>query len=583
MQNMAKNEDTIHPTTDQGIADLMGENHASKPAVASEEQQQKFKEKMQDIEIREKERIARDRANELGIGYIDLKGFPIAPETLSLISEEQARKCRTVAFLHSGNELRLGTIDPENPDVVALLHELVEREHVNGALYYISEHSLEHALKNYARLPKHMQQIGGVAISAADLQKHQAKIGNFRDIADSVSRVSLSDVMTVIIAGAVQSRASDIHIEAEQDDVKVRYRIDGVLHDVASMPHDQWPKIISRIKLLAHLKINISDVPQDGRFTITLPKEEIDVRVSSVPTAYGESVVMRLLMSSSARLTYDDLGIQGEAHLLLERELKRPNGMILATGPTGCGKTTTLYALLNKLNSPETKIITLENPVEYKIKGINQSQVDTSRGYNFAKGLRSILRQDPDVVMVGEVRDPETAEIAIQAALTGHLLLSTMHTNSAAGTIPRLLSMQVKPFLLAPALNVIIGQRLVRKICEHCKVEKKIDKEQSSRVQEVIASMPEHAKKEAESKPLKFYEGKGCRICSEIGYRGRIGVFEVFVVDEDVEKMILAGQISEHELQGLAVKKGMLTMVQDGILKAIAGVTTVQEVFKVTE
>jgi len=329
--------------------------------------------------------------------------------------------------------------------------------------------------------------------------------------------------------------------------------------------------------------MNITDRPQDGRFTIYLEKEKIDVRVSCLPTSYGESVVMRLLLSSSIGLGFEKLGFRKEVLNLLKQQIKRPNGMIITTGPTGSGKTTTLYAILNELNDKETKIITLEDPVEYRLQGINQSQVDKSKNYTFAKGLRSILRQDPDVVMVGEIRDLETSEIAVQAALTGHLVISTLHTNDAAGALPRLLSMGVKPFLLAPSINAVIGQRLVRKICDKCKKEISIPLEQMEKVKKILLEIPVNSMIKIDLDKLKFYKGEGCEACQGLGYKGRMGIYEVFTIDSDIEKEILSGQLSEYKMKELTKAQGMITMVQDGVLKALEGITSIDEVFRVAE
>ncbi len=329
----------------------------------------------------------------------------------------------------------------------------------------------------------------------------------------------------------------------------------------------------------------MTDKPQDGRFTIHLKEGKIDVRVSVLPTAYGESVVIRLLMSNVKSLSYDDLGIRGRALEQLTREIARPNGLIVTTGPTGSGKTTTLYSILMKLNTSDTKIITIEDPVEYQLQGINQSQVDPARGYTFANGLRSIVRQDPDIILVGEIRDIETAEISIQAALTGHLVLSTIHTNSAAGTIPRFLSMGAKAFLLAPAIIAMIGQRLVRRICAHCKVEEALPPELLARVVESLNKIPADApeRKGVDLANMRFVKGKGCVECHDIGYKGRIGIYEVMVMNKEIEKMILGGQVSEYDMEDIAVKNGMITMLQDGLLKALEGATTPEEVFRVAE
>ena len=398
--------------------------------------------------------------------------------------------------------------------------------------------------------------------------------------------MNITELVTLLIAAALKTESSDIHVEAEAKDVKIRFRIDGILHTVAILKLENWSKMISRIKLLAGLKINIIEKPQDGRFTIELSNDKVDVRVSTVPTSYGESIVLRLLRSSSVGLNFEDLGIRGKSFVDLKHEIQRPNGMIVATGPTGSGKTTTLYAILNKLNKSDTKIISLEDPIEYRLEGINQSQIDHSKEYTFANGLRSIVRQDPDIIMVGEIRDLETADVSLNAALTGHLVISTIHTNSASGAIPRLLAMGVKSFLLSPALNAVIGQRLVRKICPDCKVVDEVDNDTIIKILNVLSKIPVKSAErlsDEELNNLKFYRGKGCPKCHMLGYRGRIGIFEIMTMNPEIEKVILSGQVSEYDIQEIAIKNGMVTMVQDGLLKAKDGITSIDEVFKVAD
>ncbi len=551
--------------------------------VAPEEAQEKFREKLTEIKLKEQEQSVQRRADELGIGYINLKGFPIGPEVLTLIPEAVAQDLQAIAFFHQDDQVRVGAVDPTSEHVIALLENLTADLKANVAPYAISEHSFELAFKLYAAVPKVKKFSAGVQVSAEDLLHFKQDLKSFKDIDAQLKKVSLTQIITLLIAGAVVSRSSDIHIEAEEQDVKVRYRIDGVLHEVARLPVTSWRKVISRIKLLAHLKLNITAKPQDGRFTIFLEKENIDVRTSTLPTAYGESVVMRLLMSSSVGLKLDDLGLRGHALGILRKQVARPNGMILTTGPTGSGKTTTLYAFLTQLNTPDMNIITLENPVEYHLPGVNQSQIDETGDYTFAKGLRSILRQDPDVVMVGEIRDGETAEIATNAALTGHLVLSTLHTNDAAGAIPRLLALGVKSYLLAPALNCLIAQRLVRRICQDCKQPVELDAETKTRVLDSLKALPPASGEKVDLEHLTFFKGTGCDACQHIGYKGRIGIYEVLTMNSEIEKIILSTQVSEYDIRAIAQRTGMVTMVQDGLLKALEGVTSVAEVFEVAE
>ncbi|MBI4092503.1 MAG: type II/IV secretion system protein [Candidatus Kerfeldbacteria bacterium] len=552
--------------------------------IASEETEEKFRQKMQEIQFKEKEHLAQERGGKLGLNYINLSGFPIGPETLALIPRSISEKLRMVCFLRSGHELRVAAVDPEKAGVRELVDEMAAEHNSHVVLYVVSQHSFEQALKLYERLPRPPKAVGGVEIKSEDIKRYRQDLRDFRALEQQVRRVPLTETFTLILAGAIEAQASDIHIEAEEEDVKVRYRIDGVLQTVAALPKDAWPRIINRIKLLAGLKINIENTPQDGRLTIYLDQERIDVRVSTLPTAFGESVALRLLMGSNVAITFDKLGLRGRAFDIVSREIERPNGMVLTSGPTGSGKTTTLYAVVTKLNQPDTKIIALEDPIEYRLPGINQSQVDWSKGYTFAKGLRAMLRQDPDIVLVGEIRDLETAETAIQAALTGHLLLSTIHTNDSLGVIPRLLSMGVKPYLLAPALNVVMAQRLVRKICEHCRTEYTPDPETIVRVKAALAKIPKNSGEKFDpAKPSRFVKGAGCSQCHGIGFHGRTGIFEVLMITSDLEKLVLTGVAIEADLRDLAEKQGMLTMAQDGLLKALDGITTVEEVFSVAE
>ncbi len=553
------------------------------PQVSGEKENVKLSEKMREIEIKAKERETEKRASALGLPYINLYRFAISPETLVLVPKEQAAALKAICFLNLNDEIRLGAVEPENPAVKELLYQLQERARANGQLYAISENSFANALKLYDALPQIKKISKGVEITEAELQKFQNEITDFKELDAAVKKVQITDFVTLLIASALEARASDIHIEAEEAKIAIRFRLDGVLTDVASVPPDSWARIISRIKLISTLKINVNDRPQDGRFTIFLTKDKVDVRVSTIPTAYGESVVMRLLRSTATGLKFEDLGIRGTAFEELKRQVERPNGMIVTTGPTGSGKTTTLYAVLTKLNGPAMKIITLEDPIEYKLAGINQSQIDPSHDYTFAKGLRSILRQDPDVVMVGEIRDLETAETAIQAALTGHLVVSTIHTNSAAGAIPRFLSMGVKGFLLAPALNAVVGQRLVRRLCQECKEADTLDADTAKKARDLLAKLSPKAGYKVDLDQLNFFKAKGCPACGNLGYKGRIGIYEVMVMNKEIEKIILSGSTSEYEMEAVGIANGMVTMSQDGLLKALDGLTSVEEVFRVAE
>jgi type II secretory ATPase GspE/PulE/Tfp pilus assembly ATPase PilB-like protein len=564
--------------------------------ISKDETSSKLSSKLSDIELKEKEKETERIAEEQSLSYISLEKFPVSQDAIKILPREQAEALQLVCFLYSGEEMRLASLNPGNPQVTKLAAELGKKYHTHVKTYLVSQDSFDTAFAVYDKIPV-IVRIEGVSITAEDLSKFNEQMANFDELSKLIQETGLTETINLVIAAGLKFGASDIHIEAEEAGVKIRLRIDGVLHDVAELPKTAWDKINSRIKLLAGLKLNIGNKPQDGRFTITLSDDKVDVRTSTIPSAYGESIVMRLLKASSIGLEFENLGIMGKAFNDLQIEIDKPNGMIVTTGPTGSGKTTTLYAILNKLNKPETKIVTLEDPIEYKLAGIVQSQVDSTESdeevdektgsikkkstYTFAKGLRSILRQDPDIVMVGEIRDLETADTSINAALTGHLMLSTLHTNSAAGALPRFMAMGVKPFLLAPALNAIIGQRLVRRICQHCKIQ---DTEIDNAAMTLVLNTLNEISPESGHKPalddLKFYKGKGCEKCHDLGYKGRVGIYEIFTMTPEIEKVILSGKISEYEVEKLAVANGMITMLQDGLLKAIEGITSVEEILK---
>jgi len=552
--------------------------------VSNEGSQKKFTQKMVGIRRNQLEVEAERRSQQLGVPYISLEHFPVSQEALRQIPREMAAAEKVICFFATPDEVRLGAVNPENEKVADMLAEIKDRNHADGMVYLISESSLERILELYNRLPIIKGITKDIEITENALSGIQSDVTDFSSFQELLKKKSTTDLVVTIMGAALKLDASDVHIEAEAERLVVRFRLDGVLHDAASLPKETAKQLISRIKLNSTLKINITEDPQDGRFTIKLKAYDVDVRVSTIPTVHGESVVMRLLRQTGQKITLDDLGIRGRALAVLKTEITRPNGMIIITGPTGSGKSTTLYAVLTILNKPGVKIITLEDPVEYRIPGVNQSQIDHSKEYTFAKGLRSILRQDPDVVMVGEIRDLETADIAVQAALTGHLLLSTIHTNSAAGAIPRFMAMGVKPFFLSPSLNCVIGQRLVRKVCAKCRQEivlADFDAMLKEKVTAVLARLPESELKER--KTDRFFKAVGCVACNNLGYKGRISICEIFSLSPALEKMVGAGTVSEAVIEETARAEGMITMVEDGMLKALDGMTTPEEVFRVTE
>lgn len=549
--------------------------------ISSDNISDKFNETYKKIQIKQEEEAAAATASVFGLDYMDLHQFPIGPEALKSIPQTDCAKYSIVCFYRAFQEMRIG-ITSFNDNVIDYITALnTEESDTKKKIYYISKSSQEVAMNLYDKLPKVKTFVNGFKIDQDVFDKFKEELKTFEDVNNKIQEVELSEMITLILAAAIQFGSSDIHIEAAETRVIIRIRVDGMLSEIASVKKEIWPKIITRIKLMSKLKMNISDIPQDGRITIVLDNDKIDIRVSTLPTAFGESVVMRLLKSSAASLQFEELGLIGSTFDKLTEAVEKPIGMIITTGPTGSGKTTTLYAILNKLNKSDVNIITLEDPIEYKLPGLNQSQIDHSRDYDFAKGLRAILRQDPNVVMVGEIRDGETAEVAVEAALTGHKVISTIHANSAAAAIPRFMSMGVKPFLLAPALNAVMAQRLARKICKNCKEEVQIDQEKLEKIKKYLSEIPEKSGFKVDLNDLHFFKGKGCEKCHGLGYKGRIGLYEVMTVTPKIEEIILSGKVSEYELEKLAMEDGMIKMVQDGLLKAIQGTTTVDEVFRV--
>jgi len=428
--------------------------------------------------------------------------------------------------------------------------------------------------------------LGSVTISSKIIDEVNAEV---KDIAGFKKKIegylleSITDLLDVILYGAISLNASDVHIEPQEEETRLRIRLDGILQDVIFFTHDSYRHLLSRLKLLSKLKLNIKDKPQDGRFTIDVNNLLIEVRTSSLPAEYGESIVMRLLNPKSL-ISLDELGLRPDLYKIFQTEIEKPNGMIIVTGPTGAGKTTTLYAFLKKIQNPEIKIITIEDPIEYHLKGVSQTQVAPEKGYNFADGLRSIVRQDPDVILVGEIRDLETSKIALQASLTGHLVLSTLHTNDAAGTIPRLVDLGVDPATIASGLKMAVAQRLVRKVCKECGIPSKPTEKELSEIKKGLRNIPKNVKLPDLDK-LKIMRAKeegGCSVCNFTGYKGRAGLFEAFLVDSEMERFILTNP-PVSEVRKLAIKKGMITMYQSGLIDIAIGQTTFEEVLRVVE
>lgn len=512
----------------------------------------------------------------VGLPYINLFGFPVELNALKLVPKEQAEQAESAPFIVSDQQVRVATSNPNNPGYKKMVGQLTKAGY-RAKSYYVSKSSLAHIIGFYENLIKNVTPAATeVTISEQDLAKFQESVTSLKEIQTRANSASVTEMIDLLAAAALQLEATDIHLEPTADLLRVRYRLDGILHDAAELPLASHKPLINRIKLLSKLKLNVSAVAQDGRFTIQTKERPIDVRVSIIPSQYGEAVVMRLLGVGAVLLKVSDLGLRDQAAEVIAQELKKPNGMILTTGPTGSGKTTTLYSFVHTLNSPGLKIITLEDPIEYRLEGIEQTQVDEGKGYTFARGLRSILRQDPDVLLVGEIRDLETAETAVSAALTGHIVFSTLHTNDSAGALPRLIDMGVRPFVLAPAINAVIAQRLVRKVCQECFTEYKPSETDRQYIESVLG--PKLMAQVTKTHPnLTLALPKGCKACNFLGYKGRTGVFEVFRIDDAMEKLILSAA-STAEIRETAVAQGMVLMKQDGVLKALDKITTLEEV-----
>lgn len=514
----------------------------------------------------------------------------IAGDIINIIPSEVAKKYEMMAFEKSEGILKVAMIDLENTEALNALNFVAEKEKVTIETYEVSKENFTSLLAHYNETSEALKDALDSYKDDKDqedaYEKNNENTKKDKNEAEILKDAPVTKLVEVVISHAVEGKASDIHIEPMDKDYRVRFRVDGILHVSLIFPLEIGPVVISRIKILANLKIDEKRKPQDGRFRLNFNKKDIDFRVSSLPVVGGEKIVMRILDKEAESSSTELLGLVGKAKEDISLAIKETYGMILMTGPTGSGKSTTLYTLLKMLNSEERNIITLEDPVEYFIEGMNQSQIKPEIGYTFASGLRTVLRQDPNVIMVGEIRDAETAELAVHAALTGHLMFSTLHTNTAIGAIPRLIDMGIEPFLLSSSLRMVIAQRLVRRICEKCKEEIKISDFIKERVLEKIKNIPA---KELESyginlaDEIKFYHGAGCDVCNGTGLKGRVAIYEAVPVTEAVKNIIIEKRGSEDLIKKERERMGVLTIEQDGVLKIVQGLTTIEEVERVTE
>lgn len=530
------------------------------------------------------------QANLLGVPLL-AESPKINLEVMRVISEEVARKNNMAAFEKNGKVVKVAMQNPQDFEALNVLRFIAQNMRVEFEVYLCSKEVLDEILRQYsggaegamAEAVKSLQgdEEGGEALEVANDEEEKEQHDE-----EVLQAAPVTKLLSVIIRHAVEGKASDIHIEPFNKGYRVRFRVDGILHASLAVPKEVGRAVVSRIKILSNLKIDEKRKPQDGRFKIVEEGHAVDFRVSTLPVVDGEKVVLRILDTSNKLVDIKSMGLMGKGSEVLLKNIMEPFGIILITGPTGSGKSTTLYSCLEVLNQEERNIITLEDPVEYSIGGINQSQINADIGYTFASGLRSILRQDPNVIMVGEIRDGETAELTIHAALTGHLVLSTLHTNSSIGAIPRLVDMGIEPFLLASSLRVVAAQRLVRRICEKCKEEVEIAPRIKQFVEQELSkiSKEELEKYEVDLKNgIHFFQGKGCEACNNSGYKGRVAVFEALDIDPEIKEVIAEKSGNEAEVLKCAEKQGMITIKQDGLLKVIKGLTTFSEVERVTE
>lgn len=536
--------------------------------------------------------VSKKRAETLGMPFVSEAPKKIERSLIGYIPEEAASKYRMAVYGKNGDTLRVAMTDPEDFEALNILRFLAEKEQKSIEIALAPRAVIDEMLKNYTGTDRALKDAilslksDGTATGVSLMTDLESETETARQDKEVLQDAPIARLVESIVKHAIEARASDIHIEPAEENYRVRFRVDGLLHSSLVFPPQIGRAVIARIKILSNLKIDEKRKPQDGRFRAEHEGETVDLRVSTLPVVNGEKVVMRILDKKDNIIDFKQMGLWGRTGEVMRRKIDDPYGIILMTGPTGSGKSTTLYSFLQILNQDERNIITLEDPVEYSIQGINQSQVKPEIGYTFANGLRSILRQDPNVIMVGEIRDSETAELAIHSALTGHLVLSTLHTNNAIGSIPRFVDMGVEPFLIASAVQVVAAQRLVRRICTDCREE--IDVIPSLRKKlEGVAAGVDAAELKAygydPSKGVHLYHGKGCEACGNTGYKGRIAIYEALELTEEVKRIVIDDRANESKLQEEAKRQNMLTIRQDGLLKVFCGVTTLAEVERVTD
>ncbi len=549
--------------------------------------EEKQNKRIEDLRKQEEENLTATMAEKNGVPYLDLTVTPINIDALRVISETDSREAQIAVFNDVNKILSVGALSPNAQQTVNAINKLKEKGY-SVELYMVSHASLNKVWDRYKDLSYSFEtKSGALDISNEQIMDFLAEVHTITDVENLIAETlrlkksyRISRILEIILSGAIATEASDIHLEPEESHVRLRYRLDGMLTEILQFDLETYKLLISRIKLISNLKLNVTGA-QDGRFSIKIRETEIEVRTSLLPGAYGESIVLRVLNPETISVPLQDLGINDRLLKVIMHEISKPNGMLLNTGPTGSGKTTTLYAFLKKIHTPEVKIITIENPIEYHLPGIVQTQTDEKKNYTFAEGLRSALRQDPDVIMVGEIRDKETAEIAVNSSLTGHLVFTTLHTNNAAGTFPRLIDLGINPKIISSAINLAMAQRLVRKLCQNCKKKVELQGEDKKTVDEVLESITD--KTYLDGVNTKYiWQAVGCKECNNIGYKGRIGIHEGILVDENVEK-IVRDNPSEREIKKATRGQNLLDLTQDGVIKVLNGITTLEELRRVID
>lgn len=544
----------------------------------------KQKRKISDLLKKEEEELVQLLSAKYSVGYIDLSITLINTDALRLIDEITARENKIVAFSLVDKKVKVAARNPDDESTKKILEDIKAKGYI-PTLYICSMQSLEKAWNSYKDLSfAYESKAGSLEIASDEINTIIDKATSIPDIATLLQSTlsmkksyRISRILETILAGAIGVGASDVHIEPEEEYITLRYRLDGVLVKALDFDKDTYNLLLSRIKLLSGLKLNIKKDSQDGRFSIHIKDTDIEIRTSILPGAYNESIVMRILNPKSIGVPLEELGIPKKLLSVILKEIDKPNGMLLTTGPTGSGKTTTLYAFLKKSHSPSVKIITIEDPIEYHLAGIVQTQVN-DKGYTFADGLRAALRQDPDIIMVGEIRDSETAAIAVNSALTGHLVFSTLHTNSAAGSFPRLIDLGINSRIMSSAINIVLAQRLVRKLCEHCKKPQNLEGDVKSEIDKVLETIFD--KTEIPPIPANIFVAGACEKCNQTGYKGRVGIYEGMKITPEVNSAIDLNP-SEEDLEKASANQGILTLRQDGIIKVLNGITSLAELERV--